>query len=182
MGVRIRQIEAQLHPPLSFQGHDRLHGHALLAEIQNHATRNPIKTGKHWPMHLIPQATASLWNHFHFTLHVSRPFRTRYPVERNDSLGVLPRDAPSLRRWTCVPMIGAKTRKRKYLTGFSASRFARAVNGMLLPDLPDISFRKRKTDNCLFDNHFPHAEFIQRNPEMWSILLSFKARSTHRLP
>ncbi len=28
------------------------------------------------------------------------------------------------------------------------------------PDLPDISFRKRKTDNCLFDSHFPHSEFI----------------------
>jgi hypothetical protein len=63
VGVRIRQIEADLKLAASFQWDDRLHGQALLAEIENHAARDPIETGKDWPMHLVPQATTSVCNH-----------------------------------------------------------------------------------------------------------------------
>src|SRR5208283_616774 len=63
VGVRIRQIEADLKLAASFQWDDRLHGQALLAEIQNHAARDPIETGKNWPMHLMPQTTTSVCNH-----------------------------------------------------------------------------------------------------------------------
>src|ERR1039458_8258315 len=91
------------------------------------AARDPIETGKDWPMHLMPQATTSVCNHLPaFTPSVFSPHqhtrssvRKKRQFERNDACELNPLG------WRgfgdcAVPMIGAKTGKRKCTTGFPA--------------------------------------------------------------
>src|ERR1700693_640102 len=89
MRIGIRQIEPQLHAPLSLQRHDGLHRYALLAQVQNHTPRNAIKTRKDWSLNFMSYAAAS-FEHVPLPRHLTSALRTRSSVDTPIPKGRVP--------------------------------------------------------------------------------------------